>query len=107
MLVLATLVLGVVGVPTASPAPVEAALSPVRVVATASKTEVTVGETFTIELKATGPPGTTYTFPGEAATEAFELRATRPASGTSSMVSVLLPVVPMLPAASDWVTTML
>jgi hypothetical protein len=75
LLVLATLVLGVVGVPTPSPAPVEAALSPVRVVATASKAEVTVGETFTIELKATGPPGTTYTFPGEAATDAFELRA--------------------------------
>jgi hypothetical protein len=45
------------------------------VVATTSKTEVSVGETFTIELKATGPPGTTYTFPGEAVTDVFELRA--------------------------------
>ena len=61
MLVLATLVLGVA--------------SPVSVVATASKTEVTVGEAFTIELSATGPAGTTFTFPGEAATDAFEMRA--------------------------------
>ncbi len=61
MLVVATLVLTVA--------------SPVSVVATASKTEVTVGEAFTLEVKATGPAGTTFTFPGEAATDAFEMRA--------------------------------
>jgi hypothetical protein len=49
--------------------------SPVSVSATASKTEVTVGETFTIELKATGPAGTTYTFAGEASAEQLELRS--------------------------------
>jgi hypothetical protein len=54
--------------------------------ATASKTEVTVGETFAVELKATGPAGTTFAFPGEAATDAFELRTApadpeRPAPG--------------------------
>jgi hypothetical protein len=50
------------------------AAGPVSVTATASKTEVTVGEAFTVELKATGPAGTTFTFPGEAATDTFELR---------------------------------
>jgi hypothetical protein len=40
----------------------------------ASKTEVTVGEAFTVEVKATGPAGTTYIFPGEAVTDTFELR---------------------------------
>jgi hypothetical protein len=54
----------------ATPAP-----SPVSVTATASRTDVTVGEAFTVELKAMGPAGTTFTFPGEAATDAFELRA--------------------------------
>lgn len=43
-------------------------------VATASKTEVTVGETFTVEVRATGPPGTTFTYPPEAVQDAFELR---------------------------------
>jgi hypothetical protein len=55
--------------PAAEPPP-----SPVAVTATASKAEVTVGETITVELKATGPAGTTFTFPGEAETDAFELR---------------------------------
>ena len=50
------------------------ATGPVSVTATASKTEVTVGEAFTVALKATGPAGTTFTFPGEAATDSFELR---------------------------------
>ena len=50
------------------------AAGPVSVKATASKTELTVGEAFTVDLKATGPAGTTYTFPGEAATDTFELR---------------------------------
>ena len=51
-----------------------------RVTATASKTEVTVGETFTIELKATGPAGTTYTFAGEASADAA--RAAEPGGGS-------------------------
>jgi len=59
----------------ATPAP-----SPVAVKATASKAEVTVGETFTIDLKATGPAGTTFAFPGEAVTDAFELRTPAPDS---------------------------
>jgi len=66
----------------ASPASTPAS-SPVSVTATASKGEVTVGETFTIELKAAGPAGTTYTFPGGAETDGFELRTPRrdPKSG--------------------------
>jgi hypothetical protein len=50
------------------------AAGPVSVTATASKSEVTVGEAFTVELRATGPAGTAFTFPGEAATDTFELR---------------------------------
>ncbi len=52
------------------------AAGPVSVKATATRTEVTVGEAFTVELKATGPAGTTFAFPGEAATDTFELRTT-------------------------------
>jgi hypothetical protein len=51
-----------------------AGTAPVSVTATASKREVTVGEPFTVELKATGPAGTAYTFAGEASGEALELR---------------------------------
>ncbi len=54
------------------------ASSPVSVTATASKGEVTVGETFTIELKATGPAGTAYTFPAGAETDSFALRTPAP-----------------------------
>jgi hypothetical protein len=50
------------------------AATPVAVKAIASKSEVTVGEVFTVELKATGPAGTTFTFAGEAEDDAFELR---------------------------------
>ncbi len=62
-----------------APRPLSAAPAvPVSVVATPSKSEVTLGETFTIELTATGPAGTTYTFAGEAASEALELRTPPP-----------------------------
>jgi hypothetical protein len=61
------------GAPAAPESPAPAA--PVSVTATASKSEVTVGETFTIELKATGPAGTTYSFAGEASAEQLELRS--------------------------------
>jgi len=57
--------------PPAAPTPVP---SPVSVTATPSKGEVTVGETFTIELKATGPAGTAYTFPAGVEIETFALR---------------------------------
>jgi len=56
-----------------------APVGPVRLVATPSKSDVTVGEVFTLELKASGPDGTVYTFPGEASSDALELR-TPPAS---------------------------
>lgn len=65
------------------------AAGPVSVTATASKTEVTVGEAFTVEVKATGPAGTTFTFPGEAATDTFELRT--PPSGTKSPAPAVEP----------------
>lgn len=49
--------------------------APVSVSATPAKTEVTVGEPFVVEVLASGPAGTTYTFPAEAGDEQVELRA--------------------------------
>jgi hypothetical protein len=47
----------------------------VTVTATAAKTDVTVGETFAVEVQAQGPEGTTWTFPAEIAEDTVELRA--------------------------------
>jgi hypothetical protein len=46
--------------------------------ARASESEVTVGETFLVEVKASGPAGTTFEFPRETAQETFELRTPPP-----------------------------
>lgn len=59
--------------------PARAATAP-SVVATPSKTEVTVGETFVVEVRATGPEGATFTFPAEAKQEKFELSTAPPDS---------------------------
>lgn len=80
MLVLLSLLLA----STAAPSPAPAAPSPVSVKATASKAEVTVGEAFSIELKATGPTGATFTFPGESVTDGFEMRTLPPDPGAST-----------------------
>jgi hypothetical protein len=45
----------------------------VSVKATASKAEVALGERFLVEVKATAPPGTSFTFPAEVVTEGAEL----------------------------------
>ncbi|HEY2953698.1 MAG TPA: hypothetical protein VGK89_00440 [Candidatus Eisenbacteria bacterium] len=47
-------------------------------VATASKTEVSVGETFIVEVRASGPAGTEFAFPDAAAQDTFELSAAPP-----------------------------
>jgi len=52
----------------ASPSP-----SPVTVKVTPSKTTVAFGEPFGLEVRATGPAGTSFRFPGEAQSDAFEL----------------------------------
>jgi len=75
----------------AASAPGAAPESPVRVTATPSRTDVTVGETFTLELKAAGPEGTTYAFPGEAVTDAFELRTTAAPAGAAPSAPPLPP----------------
>lgn len=62
---------GVPGVPAAAATP---APGPVRVTATASKPEVGLGEVFAVEIKASGPAGTSYTFPGELADDTVDLR---------------------------------
>ena len=49
-----------------------------RVRASASRTEVRVGESFTVEVTATGPPGTTYRFPKDPGSEAVELHEPAP-----------------------------
>jgi hypothetical protein len=53
-------------------APVRAADAPTAT-ATAAKAEVSVGEIFTVEVRADGPPGCTFTFPAELADESFLL----------------------------------
>ena len=45
------------------------------VTAKAGKTEVSVGETFPVEVRAEGPPGTTFTFPPEVTDETAQLTA--------------------------------
>lgn len=77
------LVLAQAVAPTAAPSPAPTPAGPVAVQATASKAEVTVGETFTVDLKATGPAGTTYAFAGEATSDALELR-TPPAAAEAA-----------------------
>jgi hypothetical protein len=54
-----------------------------RAVATASKTEVSVGESFTVEVRATGPAGSRFAFPPAAVQEAFELH-TLPAPSSAT-----------------------
>jgi hypothetical protein len=83
VLALALLLAGATAAPSPAPAESSPAPPPVAVKATASKAEVTVGETFTVDLKATGPAGTTYTFAGEAVSDAFELRTPPAPAGAS------------------------
>jgi hypothetical protein len=56
---------------------------PPRALVTVSKTEVGVGETFVVEVKAFGPAGTTWTFPAEAGNEDVELRTPAVAAGAT------------------------
>ena len=52
------------------------------VTARASKAEVSVGETFTVEVRAQGPPGSTFAFPPELADDTAQLTA-EPGEGTA------------------------
>jgi hypothetical protein len=54
-----------------------------RALVTVSKSEVGVGETFTVELKAFGPAGTEWTFPADAGSDDVELRTPAVAPGAS------------------------
>jgi hypothetical protein len=54
-----------------------------RALVTVSKTEIGVGETFTVELKAFGPAGTTWNFPAEAGNDEVELRTPAVAAGAT------------------------
>lgn len=50
----------------------------IRVMAQASTTEVSPGQSFTVELAATGPAGTTWTFPNQAGSEQVDLELLPP-----------------------------
>lgn len=52
--------------------------------AKATKTDVTVGETFGVELVASGPEGTVWSFPPEPGSEKVELRTPPPATAAGS-----------------------
>jgi len=54
------------------------------VVATASKSEVSVGEVFAVEVRAEGPPGCTFMFPGDLAEESFELATATAPPGSAA-----------------------
>jgi hypothetical protein len=71
-----------VGVLLASAAAAPADVAP-RVTATASKTEVGVGEAFTVEVAATGPGGISWTFPADAGDEKVELYTPPAPAGAS------------------------
>jgi len=95
--------------------------SPVTVEITPSTSEVTVGETFKLDVKASGPPGTTYAFPAGASDDALEIstpssegegnEASAPAPGTHRYEAVVfalgevqLPPIPVrytLPDGTD------
>ena len=68
--------------PMLSPASTSAEAPVPRLTAKASKTDVVVGERFTVEVTAEGPAGTTWTFPAEAGSEEVDLRS--PATGTGA-----------------------
>jgi hypothetical protein len=53
------------------------------VTATVSKTDVSVGESFTIEVRASGPPGCGFAFPSDLGQETFEMETAPPAPGQS------------------------
>jgi hypothetical protein len=56
-----------------------------KATATASKTEVAIGQPFTVDVTVSGPEGAVYSFPPEPGTEQVELRTWRaPASGSPS-----------------------
>jgi hypothetical protein len=58
-----------------TPTPAAAPPPGVSASAAAAKTEVSVGETFAVEVMASGPPGTTWSFPAEVDGEVGDLRA--------------------------------
>jgi hypothetical protein len=67
------------------------ASEPTSVTATLSKSEVTVGEVFTVELRATGPEGTVWAFPETAGNESVEMRPPAPDAKAASPAPSPLP----------------
>ena len=63
-----------------------AAAEPTASVA-ASKTEIAVGQAFTVDVTVSGPEGAVYTFPPEPGNDQVELRTWRPPAGASPLPS--------------------
>jgi hypothetical protein len=63
-----------------------AAAQPVSVNARATSIEVSVGQRFTVTLEASGPAGTTWTFPAEAGDEKVALRAAGQPAGSGAFI---------------------
>ncbi|MFH1177579.1 MAG: hypothetical protein V1750_09255, partial [Acidobacteriota bacterium] len=57
--------------------------APVRVSATASASEVSVGQAFTVEVRGEGPAGTIWDFPAAPGDEKLELQAELPTPGAT------------------------
>jgi hypothetical protein len=66
------------------------------VTARIAQTEVSIGEPFVVELVASGPAGTTWTFPAEAGDDSVELKSAPPDPAASPGAS------PAAPAAGTW-----
>lgn len=74
---------------SATPAPPPATDDAPRVLARAAKTDVTVGEPFTVDVAGTGPAGITWTFPEDAGNDQVELRtAVDPQGATTALPGV-------------------
>lgn len=70
MRLVASLLFAAAATPSPAPSP-----GPVTVSVTPSRQEVTVGEPFSLEVRASGPAGTAFDFPGGASTDSLELSA--------------------------------
>lgn len=62
------------------------------VTAVPSKSEVTVGEVFTVEVRASGPTGTAWTFPEQAGNDSVEIRPAPPVGAPAGAPAGSAPV---------------
>ena len=80
------MILRLVAATLALSAPAPAAEASIRANATPSKTELALGDTVSLEVKATGPAGVVWVFPDRAGNEDVEVRAKLDATAASPRV---------------------